>query len=61
MSTPKGWTKKSKGYAKIYTHPSVPHALVEQKYGIAPGVYYRGKSFKSVKEAVEELEKEYGS
>ena len=38
-----GWTKKSKGNAKVYTHPGVPdgRAIVENHWGVTfNGVKY---------------------
>ncbi len=42
-----GWTKKSKGNAKIYTHPGVDRAIVENHWGVA----YDGQKFDSVEAA----------
>lgn len=44
-----GWTKKSKGNAKIYTHPEAfeSRAIVENSWGIS----FNGVRFASVDEA----------
>lgn len=39
-----GWTKKSKGNAKIYTHPSVERAVVENHWGVT----FNGLKYPSV-------------
>lgn len=42
------WKKKSKGNAKIYTHPNVDRAIIEN----FKGVFFDGKEYPSVKEAM---------
>lgn len=44
--TPQGWTKKSKGSAKIYTHPQIDggRAIVVNHYGVR----FDGQAFASL-------------
>ena len=46
-----GWTKKTKGNAKIYTHPLVHdgHAIVQNHWGVA----FNGQKFDTVAAAKE--------
>lgn len=49
MAIDDGWTKKSKGNAKIYTHPDAKdgRAVVQNHWGIS----FNGKMFDSLFEA----------
>jgi hypothetical protein len=41
------WSNKPKGNAKIYTHPNVDRAIIEN----FKGVFFDGKKYASVQEA----------
>lgn len=49
------WSKKSKGNAKIYTHPDLAHSIVENYNGI----FFMGQSFNTVDAAKEYAERRF--
>jgi hypothetical protein len=52
------WTKKRKGFSLIYTCWYSDRAIVHTRFGRNPGVFYDGKSFESVGDAILYAEKD---
>lgn len=53
------WTKKSKGWSTIWTHPKLVRAIVDTNgYGINSRISYNGLIFETVKAAKRHAESE---